>query len=66
MARQAKIYFQDQLAGILVEGDNGYSFHYEKEYLEILNPNERKRIYKTSFDLKRSSINKSKIKSHYY
>jgi serine/threonine-protein kinase HipA len=36
MARQAKIYFQDQLAGILVEGDNGYSFHYEN--LEILNP----------------------------
>lgn len=34
MARQAKIYFQDQLAGILVEGDNGYSFHYQKEYIE--------------------------------
>lgn len=34
MVRQAKIYFQDQLAGILVEGDNGYSFHYQKEYLE--------------------------------
>lgn len=29
MARQAKIYFQDQLAGILVEGDNGYSFYYD-------------------------------------
>lgn len=34
MARQAKIYFQDQLAGVLVEGDNGYSFQYEQEYLE--------------------------------
>lgn len=34
MARHAKIYFQDQLAGILIEGDNGYSFQYEQEYLE--------------------------------
>lgn len=34
MVRQAKIYFQDQLAGVLVEGDNGYSFQYEQEYLE--------------------------------
>lgn len=38
MARQAKIYFQDQLAGILVEGDNGYSFSYDKEYLKTTNP----------------------------
>lgn len=38
MARQAKIYFQDQLAGYLVEGDSGYSFSYDKEYLENLNP----------------------------
>lgn len=38
MARQAKIYFQDQLAGYLVEGDRGYSFHYDKGYLENPNP----------------------------
>jgi len=38
MARQAKIYFQDQLAGTLIEGDNGYSFYYEKEYLKTTNP----------------------------
>lgn len=37
MARQAKIYFQDQLAGVLIEGDNGYSFSYEKEYLKTPN-----------------------------
>lgn len=37
MERQAKIYFHDQLAGILTEGDNGYSLHYVKEYLEIAN-----------------------------
>lgn len=38
MARQAKIYFKDQLAGILVEGDNGYLFTYEKKYLNSPNP----------------------------
>ncbi len=38
MARQAKIYFQNQLAGVLVEGDNGYSFYYEEEYLKTTNP----------------------------
>src|SRR5690554_6736272 len=38
MARQAKIYFQDQLAGYLVEGDRGYSFHYDKGYLKKPNP----------------------------
>ncbi|EKB06027.1 HipA domain-containing protein [Myroides odoratimimus CCUG 3837] len=38
MARQAKIYFQDQLAGYLFEGDNGYSFYYDKDYLETPNP----------------------------
>lgn len=37
MARQAKIYFQDQLAGYLVEGDSGYSFSYDKGYLETPN-----------------------------
>lgn len=39
MARQAKIYFQDQLAGFLVEGDNGYSFYYDKAYLNGPNSN---------------------------
>ncbi|SFO02126.1 serine/threonine-protein kinase HipA [Paenimyroides ummariense] len=38
MARQANIYFQDQLAGTLVEGDNGYTFYYKKEYLQASNP----------------------------
>ncbi|EPB65796.1 HipA domain protein, partial [Ancylostoma ceylanicum] len=28
----------DKLACILVEGDNGYSFHYEKDYLDSSNP----------------------------
>lgn len=32
MARQAKIYYQDRLAGYLVEGDGGYTFKYEEEY----------------------------------
>lgn len=31
MARQAKIYYQDQLAGYLIEGDGGYVFKYEKQ-----------------------------------
>lgn len=34
MERKAKIYFQEQLAGILVESDDGYLFYYEKEYLK--------------------------------
>lgn len=34
MARKANIYFQDQLAGTLVEGDSGYWFYYRKEYLQ--------------------------------
>lgn len=38
MTRQAKVYFQDRLAGYLIEGDSGYSFHYDKEYLENPNP----------------------------
>lgn len=33
MAREAKIYFQDQLAGYLIEGDRGYTFHYDKTYM---------------------------------
>ena len=31
--RQAQIFFQDQLAGILTEGDDGFSFRYLPEYL---------------------------------
>lgn len=38
MAREAKIYFQDQLAGYLIEGDHGYSFRYDKEYLSTTDP----------------------------
>lgn len=38
MARQAKIYFHDQFAGVLVEGDDGYSFYYKREYLNSPNP----------------------------
>lgn len=34
MARQAYIYFKDQLAGMLEEGDSGYMFYYKKEYLQ--------------------------------
>jgi serine/threonine-protein kinase HipA len=33
--KQAKIYMRDQLAGILTEDENGYSFCYNKEYLCI-------------------------------
>ena len=39
MARRAKIYFQEHLAGFLLEGDNGYSFNYDSEYLK--NPNSK-------------------------
>lgn len=31
MTRQAKIYYQDQLAGYLIEGDGWYVFKYEKQ-----------------------------------
>ncbi len=33
MARQAHIYYQEKLAGILSETDNGYLFQYSAEYL---------------------------------
>lgn len=32
--KKAKIYFQDQLAGTLVEDENGFSFAYDVHYLE--------------------------------
>jgi len=38
MARQAKIFYQDQLAGYLIEGDSGYSFTYLNEYLQSVDP----------------------------
>ena len=37
MNRQANIYFQDLFAGVLTEGDNGYTFQYTKEYLTMPN-----------------------------
>ncbi|PRD57024.1 HipA N-terminal domain-containing protein [Sphingobacterium gobiense] len=38
MAREAKIYFQDQLAGYLIESDRGYTFHYDKAYISAADP----------------------------
>jgi len=35
--KQAKIYFHKQLAGILTENENGYSFCYDNEYLQTEN-----------------------------
>lgn len=34
MVRQAKIYYQNHLAGMLTEGDDGYVFVYTDEYLQ--------------------------------
>jgi len=31
--RQAKIFYKEQLAGILTEGDDGYEFYYLPDYL---------------------------------
>lgn len=36
MAREAKIYFHDDLAGYLIETDHGYSFSYDEKYLKKL------------------------------
>lgn len=36
MARQAKIFYQDDIAGYLTEGDDGYSFAYLKDYLNMV------------------------------
>jgi len=38
MARQAKIYYQNELAGILEEGDGGFTFCYDQKYLNTTNP----------------------------
>ena len=34
MARAARIFFQDKLAGLLSETDNGYSYVYDQDYLK--------------------------------
>lgn len=31
--RQAKVYYKDLFAGLISEGDEGYSFQYDTEYL---------------------------------
>ena len=31
--RKAKVYFNKELAGYLIENENGYSFLYDKDYL---------------------------------
>lgn len=36
--RKAKVYFQDQWAGILLEDENGYHFKYQSDYLNKDNP----------------------------
>ncbi|MFC3352402.1 hypothetical protein [Sphingobacterium zeae] len=38
MAREAKIYFHDDLAGYLLETDHGYSFSYDGNYLRKTDP----------------------------
>jgi len=38
MAREAKIYFHDDLAGYLIETDHGYSFSYDENYLKKMDP----------------------------
>lgn len=35
MSKTAKIYYQDSLAGLLIESDDGYQFTYDKEYLQL-------------------------------
>lgn len=35
--RQAQVFYQDQLAGLLSENEEGYSFVYESQYLENSN-----------------------------
>jgi serine/threonine-protein kinase HipA len=34
MNRAGKVYYQDQLAGIISEEDDGYAFMYEEDYLK--------------------------------
>jgi serine/threonine-protein kinase HipA len=37
MSRKGLVYFQDALAGVLAETDDGYEFTYQAEYLEHKN-----------------------------
>ena len=37
--RQANIYYCDQLAGVLTEDENGYTFQYDTSYLSAEHPN---------------------------
>ncbi|MBT3169760.1 MAG: phosphatidylinositol kinase [Candidatus Cloacimonetes bacterium] len=34
MSRMAKVFYQDQFAGIISETDEGYLFRYEEDYLQ--------------------------------
>ena len=36
--RQAKVFIQGRIAGILAETENGYQFAYDRTYLESKNP----------------------------
>ena len=36
--RQAKVFYQDKLAGLITENDEGYFFVYDYQYLESSNP----------------------------
>ena len=38
MERQAKIYQQNELAGYLAEGDEGFTYRYDEKYLNSSNP----------------------------
>lgn len=38
MPRQAKILYQDRVAGYLTEGDDGYSFSYLADYINGVDP----------------------------
>ena len=37
MSRKGLVYFQDTLAGVLAETDDGYEFTYQADYLENKN-----------------------------
>jgi serine/threonine-protein kinase HipA len=37
MSRKALVYFQDMVAGVLAETDDGYEFTYQADYLENKN-----------------------------
>jgi hypothetical protein len=44
--RKAKVYMLKELAGFLVENENGYSFIYDEDYINIsFLPNEMKEEY---------------------